>query len=131
MSTAFSPFRLRERASIATFVLAATFVLVLGAFFRAQVLAHEDFRRQSENNRLRRLVLTAPRGVVLDRHGKPIAENAPGFTVKLIASSVDSLRAILRRMQTMSPVDEDLEEQVVRRFRAAPYQPALVFASAG
>jgi penicillin-binding protein 2 len=130
MSGPFTPFRLRDRARGATFVLAGAFILMLGAFFRAQVLAHEDFRRQSENNRLRRLILAAPRGVILDRHGKPIAENAPGFTVKLIASSVDSLRAVLRRMQTFSPVDTDLEDQVIRRYRAAPYQPALVFATA-
>ncbi len=130
MSVAFTPFRLRERAAIATLVLAAAFVLMLGAFFRAQVLSHEDYRRQSDKNRLRRLVLASPRGLILDRHGKPIAENAPGFTVKLIASSVDSLRAILDRMGDFSPVDDDLADQVVRRFEAAPYQPALVFANA-
>jgi penicillin-binding protein 2 len=130
VSVAFTPFRLRERAAIAILVLAGTFLLVLGAFFRAQVLSHEDYRRQSDKNRLRRLVLASPRGLILDRHGKPIAENAPGFTVKLISSSTDSLRAILDRMGDFSPMDDDLADQVVRRFQAAPYQPALVFTNA-
>jgi penicillin-binding protein 2 len=128
MSVAFSPYRLRDRALAATAVLGLTFVVILGAFFRAQVLDQDDYRRQSDKNRLRRLTLAAPRGLILDRNGRPIAENAPGFTVKVLAGSKDSLRATLNRMRAYAPVDDDLVAQVVRRFELAPYQPALVFA---
>lgn len=130
MSIAFSPFRVRDRARVALLVLAGAFLLILGAFFRAQILGQEAYRRQSDQNRLRRLTLEAPRGLILDRHGEPIAENAPGFTVKILASSKDSLRAALRRMARFAPIDEDLETQVIRRFELAPFQPTLVFGSA-
>ncbi|MEO8451871.1 MAG: penicillin-binding protein 2, partial [Gemmatimonadota bacterium] len=129
MST-FSPFRIKERMVAVRLVLLASFVVILGAFFRAQVIEHEGFQERSEKNRLRRLNLAAPRGFILDREGKPIAENAPGFTIKLFATSKDSLRAVLGRMAEYSPVDDDLIEQVTRRFDAARYQPALVFGSA-
>ena len=76
MSTAFTPFRVRQRVSIATAVLAAAFLLILGAFFRAQIIGNADYRRQSENNRIRRMTLAAPRGMIYDRNGKPIAESA-------------------------------------------------------
>jgi penicillin-binding protein 2 len=130
MSIAFSPFRVRQRVAAATLVIGAAFLLILGAFFRAQILGNEDFRRQSDKNRLRRLTLTSPRGTILDRHGEPIAENAPGFTVKLVASSKDSLRAVVSRISRLVPVTEDLEAQVLKRYDAAPFQPALVFANA-
>ena len=130
MTTAFTPFKVRERATIAVGVLGFAFVVILGAFFRAQVLSHEDFRRQSENNRLRRLTLASPRGIIFDRRGKPIAENAPGFTVKILAGSRDSLRAVLRRMGELIPFDQDQMDQVERRYEAANYQPALVFPNA-
>ncbi|MBL8986163.1 MAG: hypothetical protein JNJ80_07825, partial [Gemmatimonadetes bacterium] len=130
MSTAFTPFRVRERVTVATWVLIGAFALILTAFFRAQIIGNADFRRQSENNRLRRMTLASPRGVVFDRHGKPIAENAPGFTVKLVASSKDSLRAVVRRIAALVPAAEDLEAQVVRRYEAAPFQPATVFTNA-
>ncbi len=136
MSSAFNPFRVRERSAIATWVLAVVFLLLIGAFFRAQVLSSEDFRRQSANNRLRRLTLASPRGIIFDRHGVPIAENAPGYTVRLVArtgsgqSPKDSLRAVVRRIGKLVPISEDLEAQVVRRYEIAPFQPALVFANA-
>ncbi len=130
MSIAFTPFRVRERAGRATFVLGALFLFLLAAFFRAQVIGTADFRRQSDNNRLRRLILASPRGFILDRNGKQIAENAPGFTVKLVASSRDSLKAVLKRIATLVPGAEDIEGPVVRRYDLASYQPALVFANA-
>lgn len=130
MSVAFSPFRVRDRARAAVLVVAAAFLVILGAFFKAQILGQEAYRRQSDQNRLRRLTLEAPRGLILDRHGVPIAENAPGFTVKVLAGSRDSLRATLRRMARYAPIDADLEAQVLRRFDLAPFQPALVFGSA-
>ncbi len=130
MSVAFTPFRVRERATAAGLVLAAAFLVLLGAFFRAQIIGQEDYRRQSDQNRLRRLTLEAPRGLILDRNGVPIAENAPGFTVKLLASSRDSLRAVLQRLRRYALLDDDEAEQIVRRFQSAPYQPALVLSSA-
>jgi penicillin-binding protein 2 len=130
MSTAFSPFRVRDRARAALGVVAVVFLVILGAFFKAQILEREGYRRQSDQNRLRRLTLEAPRGLILDRHGQPIAENAPGFTVKILAGSRDSLRAALARMARYAPIDDDLAAQVVRRFELAPFQPALVFGSA-
>jgi penicillin-binding protein 2 len=130
MSNAFTTFRVRERAGTATVVLILAFAFLLSAFFRAQILGSDSYRRQSEKNRLRRLTLESPRGTILDRYGEPIAENAPGFTVKVIASSPDSLRALLRRMAKYVPETADVEEEVVRRYQAARFQPALVFANA-
>ena len=136
MSSAFNPFRVRERSTIAAWVLAVVFLLLVAAFFRAQVLSSEDFRRQSANNRIRRLTLASPRGIIFDRHGVPIAENAPGYTVRLVArtgsgqSPKDSLRAVVRRIGKLVSVSDDLEAQVIRRYEIAPFQPALVFANA-
>ncbi|MGE0443269.1 MAG: penicillin-binding protein 2 [Gemmatimonadales bacterium] len=130
MSTAFSTFRVRERVVVTTWVLAGVFLVIATAFFRAQILGNEDFRRMSDNNRLRRLTLTAPRGLILDRHNQPIAENAPGFTVRILAPSEDSLKAMIRRIGTVVPVSADLETQVIRRYQLAKYQPALLFSNA-
>lgn len=130
MSIAFTPFRVRERAGLASLVLGGAFLLLLVAFFRAQIIGTADYRTRSENNRLRRLALASPRGFILDRHGKPIAENAPGFTVKLVAGSADSLRAVLKRIAALVPAAEDIETAVLRRYELAPYQPALVLANA-
>jgi penicillin-binding protein 2 len=126
----FTPDRLRTREATARRVLFVTFVLLTGAFFRAQVVGYRDYRLQSEKNRLRQVPLMAPRGMIEDRNGLPIAENQPGYTVKLFAPSVDSLRAVLGRFSRLVPLDSGTAEVIIRRFRGAQYQPVLVFTAA-
>ena len=46
--------------------------------------------------------LEAPRGYILDRQGKRIAENVPGYAIKLLASNEDSLRAVLGRLDALA-----------------------------
>ena len=87
MSDSFAAHRLRQRADGFRWVLLAAFVVLAGAFFRTQVLQSEKYRLRSESNRLRAIPLAAPRGALLDRNGLVIADNVPGFTVKLLAPS--------------------------------------------
>ena len=123
------PTRIRDRADQFRGVLVLAFLVLIGAFFRTQVLQVEKYRLRSESNRLRAIPLAAPRGALLDRNGLVIADNGPGYTVKLLAPSEDSLRAVLARLDALVPLDSAPVEQVVRRWHSARYQPALVFNS--
>jgi penicillin-binding protein 2 len=126
----FDSYQVRERASAARWVLSLVFAVLIGAFFRTQILQHDKYQLRAETNRLRAIPLEPPRGPILDRNGRVIAENLPGFSVKLLATSADSLRAVLGRMATVVPFDSSEVEAVVRRWRAAPYQPVTVFGDA-
>lgn len=128
--SAFTSERLRERTTITRVILGVVFLVLAGAFFRAQVLEVSAYRLASEKNRLRQVMLLAPRGEILDREGRVIADNVPGYTVKLFAPSADSLRAALGRLGRMVPFDSGEARAVVRRYEAAPYQPALIFSAA-
>jgi penicillin-binding protein 2 len=126
----FDSYRVRERADIARVVLLAAFLVLGGAFFRTQVIQHEKFQLRAETNRLRPIPLTPPRGTILDRKGEIIAENVPGYAVKVLAPSVDSLRALLARVGRFVPLDSGDVEDAVRRYRNARYQPALILGDA-
>jgi penicillin-binding protein 2 len=128
--TGFDTYRVRERAEIARMVLIGAFLVLAGAFFRTQVLQHEKFQLKAETNRLRPISLTPPRGSILDRNGRVIAENVPGYSVKLLATSVDSLRASLAQVRRYVPLDSVQIGDIVDRYRQARYQPALVFGDA-
>ena len=116
----FDSYRLRERADIARLVLIVAFVVLGGAFFRTQVIQHSKFQLKAETNRLRPIPLTPPRGSILDRHGRVIAENVPGYSVKLLAPSTDSLRAVIARVRRFVPVDSAQVTDIVERLPAGP-----------
>lgn len=129
MSTMTS-FRLRDRTTAARWILATAFLLLSGTFFRTQVLDYERYRLRAESNRLRPVPLVAPRGAILDRNGLIIADNVPGWAVKLFAISKDSLRAALHRLGELVALDSATVKDVMRRFGDAPYEPALVLGNA-
>jgi penicillin-binding protein 2 len=126
----FDSYRLRERADMARLVLIGAFVVLCGAFFRTQVIQHDKFQLRAETNRLRPISLTPPRGSILDRHGRVIAENVPGYSVKLLAPSADSLRAVLARVRRFVPVDSARVVDIIERYQQARYQPAIIFGDA-
>ncbi len=126
----FDSYRVRERADVARLVLIAVFLVLIGAFFRTQVIQHEKFQLRAETNRLRPIPLTPPRGTIYDRKGDVIAENVPGYSVKVLSPSVDSLRAVLTRVARFVPLDTAQMTEVVRRYAAARYQPAVIFGDA-
>ncbi len=49
--------------------------VLVGVYWVQQVLRGEEFARQAENNRMRSVPVTAPRGFILDRKGVVLAEN--------------------------------------------------------
>lgn len=128
MST-FASWAVGRRAAVARAVLALAFLLLLGAFFRAQVLRSAEYRLVSESSRLRPVPLPAPRGEIVDRNGLLIAENTPGYTIRLLASREAELREVLQRLAALLGDDRVETEAVVERWLAAPFVPALVFGS--
>ncbi len=122
----FHSFRRAERAAIARWGFFAAFLVLTVAFFRTQVVQHERFRLRAEKNRLRIVPLMAPRGVIYDRNGLVIADNVPGYAIKLLAPSIDSLRAVLARFTAVVPLDSFQISGVLSRYRQAPYQPVVV-----
>lgn len=127
---AFHPFLLDRRGTLARRAFLGVFVVLGAAFFRLQVLEHARYELRAKSNRLRPIPLPAPRGLILDRNGEIIAENVPGYSVSLIASGEDSLRAMLARLEAVVAPRAVPEDAILDRFRALPYEPVLVFKDA-
>jgi penicillin-binding protein 2 len=126
----FDSYRVRERADVARFILVGAFLVLSGAFFRTQIIQHDKFQLKAETNRLRPIPLTPPRGAILDRRGRIIAENVPGYSVKLLASGRDSLRAVLARVNRYVSLDTAETSEILRRYAVARYQPVVVIGDA-
>jgi penicillin-binding protein 2 len=125
--SAFTSWELSRRAAIARFMLGLAFLVLTGAFFRAQVLRSAEYRLSAESARLRPTPLPAPRGDILDRNGRLIAASVPGYAIRLHATREDSLRARLGRLAEFVPDHPIDVERVVEKWKAARFQPALVF----
>ncbi|HTP07182.1 MAG TPA: penicillin-binding protein 2 [Anaerolineae bacterium] len=65
---------------------AALFVLSLFVLrlWDLQIVRGAEYANQAVNNRLREEAISAPRGIIYDRTGKPLVVNAPNFEVQII-----------------------------------------------
>ncbi len=128
--TGYHPHAVARRATQARIVVWSVFAVLLLAFFRIQVLSSSRYRVQSEENRLRPIPIAAARGEITDRYGVVLAENVPGYSIALLASSADSLRATLERIAPIASIDSARITSAVARFRRRPTEPVVILRDA-
>ena len=126
----FHPNDVARRARMSSMALSLGFVLLVGAFFRTQVVQNKQYVMQSEENRLRPIPLPAPRGIIYDRHGAVIAENLPAYSVSITAPSVDSLRSALAQLAPTLQLGQNDINNAIRRYRRAPTRPTVILPDA-
>ena len=126
----FHPNDVVRRGRAASVIVCGVLVFLLSAFFRAQVIRNQDALLQSEENRLRQIPTAAPRGRILDRHGKPIAENVVGYSVALLAQSEDTLRATLNRLRTTIQLTNKQYQDAIKRYRRDQARPTVIIQDA-
>ena len=129
-SMSFHPNDVARRGRQASVLLLVVIGFLLSAFFRTQILRNQQWVLQSEENRLREVPLPAARGIIYDRAGKIIAENAVGYSVSLLPKSEDSLRATLQRLKSTIELTPSQIEAAVRRYRRDRARPAVIIPDA-
>jgi penicillin-binding protein 2 len=126
----FHPNDVARRARMSSMALVVGFLLLVGAFFKTQVIQNRQYVMQSQENRLRPIPLPAPRGIIYDRHGEVIAENLPAYSVSLTAPNVDSLRSALAQLAPTLQLGQNDINNAIRRYRRAPTRPTVVLPDA-
>src|SRR5687768_6091197 len=96
-----TPRGVRMRRSLgARFALFFVLITLLGAAAKLQVLEVEEYATAAKNNRLRPLMIHAPRGTIYDRHGHVIAENVPAYQVLLMPAKECGDNVMSKRWRT-------------------------------
>ena len=119
------------RLGVVQYIVAVTFAVLAVGFWIFQIGQHDKFREMAENNRLRKLPLPAPRGVLLDRHGKVLVENTSIFNIGLVREQTKNLSDVLRTVAAATGVNlQELEEVVNRRRREPSFRPIVLIENA-
>lgn len=126
----FHPNDIVRRGRVASVIVCGVLVVLLSAFFRTQVLKNKQLLLQSEENRLRQIPVPAPRGLIYDRNGKLIADNAVGYSIALLTESEDSLRANLTRLRGTIAITNRQFEQAIIRYRKDRGRPVIILPDA-
>src|SRR3954463_1267534 len=94
------------RLSVLQYIVAVLFAALAVGFWVFQIAQHEKFLEMAENNRLRKLPLPAPRGVLLDRNGKVLVENQSTMNIALVREQTKNMPDVLRVLAAATGADE-------------------------
>lgn len=99
--------------NLAIFVI-ITFVVFILRLMWLQIFQGSELRRFSENNRIKQNKISAPRGLILDRDGKALVENFPGFEVTLSPQYVENIKNM---SEVIGPILNIEPDKIVEKFK--------------
>lgn len=100
-----------SRAVLLVYAALFVFGLVVARLWFLQVVQGDHFQQLAENNRLRMRTVRAPRGAIVDRQGRPLAETQPSYD--LVCTPVD-VADLDREMSLVEEVVGEIDAEEVR-----------------
>ncbi len=82
------PEAFERRLTVLLTVIAGLLGILAIRLWQVQIVQGDYFLRLSEENRVRVTTVPAPRGVIMDQRGRPLAVNRPAFTVALVPAEM-------------------------------------------
>jgi penicillin-binding protein 2 len=97
-------FRMRI-AAVVVFVLVC-FGLLVARFVWLQVVKHEQYAAQAEDNRIAIVPIVPNRGLIVDRNGVVLARNYSAYTLEITPSKLEaSLDSVIDELATLIAID--------------------------
>ena len=94
-----------RRVVVMAAVVGIAFLVIVTQLWYLQVISGDYFREASDKNRIRVRPIAAQRGILYDRHLRPLVDNRPAFTLSLIPRELDEAgdrrSAVLGRVSTL------------------------------
>ncbi|HEV2011971.1 MAG TPA: penicillin-binding protein 2 [Candidatus Limnocylindria bacterium] len=121
---------IRPYRFIAVAVVVAFLIGVLTVrLWDLQLVQGQHYRSLAENNRLLRLPVAADRGVILDRSGKILVRNIPGFAVSVVPVDLPKAReadVALRLADLIGRDPNEVLKAITDQRARNPYEPAKI-----
>ncbi|MDP8217568.1 MAG: penicillin-binding protein 2 [Candidatus Theseobacter exili] len=107
-------------------VICAVILFLIFELFWVQAVKGSHYKGLSRNNRVRRIRLTAPRGVIFDRSGKILAENRPSFDISVAPEDIPDKENMALQL---APLLDMTSEEILARLKSKnrlPYVPVIL-----
>lgn len=119
----------QARLNIVQYAIVVVVGILLVVFWHLQVIRARHYQAEAEKNRRRDVVIAAPRGPLLDRHGRMLVENRPSFNVVFNPEhSEDIDRTVAHLGRALQMGEAVIRERIARR--SASFQAVVVKADA-
>jgi penicillin-binding protein 2 len=110
-----------RKLAVAALLILLGFLIILLRLWQLQILQGDVLRKVSESNRLRVIMVPAPRGIIFDRNGIPLVKNTPYFCASIVPEEFDE--ASIPSLAGVLHVTEDELREKLRNIVRSPFTP--------
>ncbi|MBP2644735.1 MAG: spoVD 3 [Firmicutes bacterium] len=104
-----------QRIEILGYVLMLIIFALITRLVFLQIAHGQDYKRLSDNNRIKLMPIMAPRGLFYDRNNIPLVSNRPGFTVSLVPIEGPISENVINTLATyLNMKPEQIREKVAK-----------------
>jgi penicillin-binding protein 2 len=116
-----------SRVRVLTAVVTGLIVAIATGFWFTQLVQGDYYRELAENNRLRKLPIKAPRGLIFDRKGRLLVENVPSYSLMIDRSRTANLdHSLWFASGVLGRPVADLQ-QILQKYSGIPsFKPVLL-----
>ena len=116
-----------ERTVIAGIIVLVTFALLISRYFYLQVISHQYYQEQAEQNRIKVSRINPTRGLIYDRHGVLLAENITAYRLTMVEERVPDLDQGLQQVTEIVPLSNEEIEDLKERLKFNPiFKPLTI-----
>lgn len=117
----------KERATLISYIITAAFGLVLARLWYLQVYKGETLHNYSIQNRLRKEVVWAPRGLIYSRDDQLLVDNIPRFDAILTPQFLlDKEETLAKLAQILQTDVASIEAIIKKNSNQARYRPFII-----
>lgn len=117
----------KDRATLISYIITAAFGLVLARLWYLQVYKGETLHNYSIQNRLRKEVVWAPRGLIYSRDDQLLVDNIPRFDAILTPQFLIDKEVTLAKLAKILNTDVESIEQILKKnSNQAKYRPIII-----
>ena len=103
-------------------------LLITAAYWYVQIAEGANYRQMADENRLRKLSAEAPRGLIRDRHHRPLVENVPSYSLYIDRTRSEGDAGLRFAAQVLDVPVQDLEAVLETHRRTPRFQPVRLAA---
>ncbi len=92
----------------------ALFGVLVGRMYYLQVVEADKYRTMADDNRINLRLLAPPRGRIVDRYGRVVAENQLNYRVVVVAEQTGSVAATLDALSEIVPISDTERRRILR-----------------
>ncbi|WP_444899981.1 penicillin-binding protein 2 [Microbulbifer sp. VAAC004] len=114
----------RNRVLVAIVGVIALLGVLIARFYNLQVVNYDDYRTQSDENRIQVRPVAPTRGLIYDRNGILLADNRASYNLSIVRERVKDLDATLELVGHLVRLDDgDVAKFRKRLRRRRPFEP--------